>query len=177
MRQGAQQRAGKSTGGGGCREVATIKETEAKEEEEWLNVALFATQSVEEVGLSFDRFNHTYHCKKTKEAKQKKESQITRSSSKYKPLVVATYDNKKKNRKRRLCRADIGLAMWNTLSNLIGHFERYLWVLMPLHPSVLHEDSIRFALLGQPSETMIEDSPLLFNVNVAMACGTCTPVQ
>ncbi len=169
-------------------------------EEEWLQVALFATQCVEEAGLSFDRYTDLTEQSKTekkkKKKKKKKEGKVcsdkqqrkqqperaattqvhaavryerdTRSSDKDKQLMVAP-SNK---RKIGLWSADTGLTMWNNLANLIKHFERHLWVIVPLRPSVLHEDSIRLALLGQPSERAIEDSPLLFNVNVAMACGT-----
>ncbi len=87
-------------------------------------------------------------------------------------LMVATYEHNKNygRRKRGLWNADTELSLWTNLANLVGQYERHLSVLVPLHPSVLHEDNIRFALMSQPSER-IEDFPLLFNVNVAMACG------
>ncbi len=135
-----------------------------EEEENWLSVALFATQCVEKVGLSSARYNHTHP-----HGKKKRPQRITssRGSDKNKLMMIA-YENK---RKRDLWNADAELIMWNNLSVLVGHFERHLWMLVPLHPSVLQEDNVRFALMGEQSERM-EDFPLLFNVNVAMACGT-----
>ncbi len=150
-----------------CREV--VAREERKEEEEWLNVALFATQSVENAGLSSD--NHSNHIHKMKKKLQRvlaaysRKDTTRRSNNKDNRLI---YENK---RKRALWNADTGLALWNNVSSFILHFERHLWVLVPLPPSVLQEDSVRFALMGQPSERA-EDFPLLFNVNVAMACGT-----
>ncbi len=143
----------------------------------WLNTALFATQAVEKVGLSFDRYKNPHQRKQQPQRTAAAasggggggmDSRSNKNNNKGQLMAMITYENK---RKRGLWNSDTELAMWNTLSNLIGHFERHLWVLVPLHPSVLHEDSIRFALLGQPSER-VEDFPLLFNVNVAMACGT-----
>ncbi len=135
----------------------------AGEEEEELNVVLFATQCVEDVGLSSDRYNHTPHRKK----KRPRRIAPFSASKKDKPTRIA-HQNK---RKRGLWNADGELILWNNISVLVGNFERHLWVLVPLHPSVLQEDNIRFALMGQQSESM-EDFPLMFNVNVAMACGT-----
>ncbi len=161
--------------------------TASKEEEDLLNAALFATECVEGAGLSFDRYTESE--KKQKKKKKKKIEKMAQepqkptaahvsatcrerysTRSKDRLMTVATYKNK---RRRSLWNADAELSLWNTLANLIKQFETHLWVLVPLHPSVLHEDSIRFALLGQPSER-VEDFPLLFNVNVAMACGTHT---
>ncbi len=137
---------------------AASRKEEEEEEEKWLNVALFATQCVEKeaVGLSSDRYNN--------KGRKKKQPH---SSNKDKLTMIA-YEGK---RKRDLWNADAELILWNNISVLIGHFERNLWMLVPLHPSVLQEDNVRFALMGQQSERM-EDCPLLFNVNVAMACGT-----
>ncbi len=158
--------------------------TTNKEEEDSLDAALFATECVERAGLSFDRYTQSEKKQKKKKKKIKKMAQgpqkptaahvsatcmeryTTRSKDRL--MTVATHENK---RRRSLWNADTELSLWNTVSNLIKQFETHLWVLVPLHPSVLHEDSIRFALLGQPSER-VEDFPLLFNVNVAMACGT-----
>ncbi len=135
-------------------------EEEEDEEEKWLNVASFATQCVEDVGLSSDRYNRAPHGKK------KRPQRVAPSGGSKDKLTMVACENK---RKRDLWNADSALILWNNISVLVGHFERYLWVLVPLHPSVLQEDNVRFALMGQQSERM-EDFPLLFNVNVAMAC-------
>ncbi len=139
---------------------------EEEEEEKWLKVALFATQCTEDMGLSSDRYN---------KGRKKRPQRIAPYSSNKDKLTLITCENK---RKRDLWNADAELIMWNNLSFLVGHFERHLWMLVPLHPSVLQEDNVRFALMGQQSERM-EDFPLLFNVNVAMACGKnyTTPLQ
>ncbi len=132
------------------------------DEEDSLNTALFATECVE-AGLFFGRRGIP------RDKQQKKPHKVggpCRATTGNKEMVEASCYHYK----RRLDVDGSALALWSNLSNLIGYFERYLWVLVPLHPSVLHEDSIRFALLGQPSE-MVEEFPLLFNVNVAMACG------
>ncbi len=137
-------------------------EGEKEEEEKWLSVALFATQCVEKVGLSSDCHNHTHP-----HGKKKQPQRIAPSKDKDQLTLIA-YENKGK---RDLWNADAGLIMWNNISVLVGHFERHLWALVPLHPSALQEDNVRFALMGQQSER-VEDFPLFFNVNVAMACGT-----
>ncbi len=135
---------------------------EEEEEEQWLNVVLFATRCVEDVGLSSDRY-HTPH---RKEKRPQRIAPYGGSSDKGK-LMRITYQNR---RKRGLWNADGELILWNNISVLVGNFEKHLWVLVPLHPSVFQEDNIKFALMGQQSERM-EDFPLMFNVNVAMACG------
>ncbi len=136
-----------------------------EEEEQLLNVVLFATRCVEEVSLSSDRYNHTPHRKKKKQ--QQRIAPYSGSSNNNK-LTGITYQSR---RKRGLWNADGELILWNNISVLVGNFERHLWVLVPLHPSVFQEDNIKFALMGQQSERM-DDFPLMFNVNVAMACGT-----
>ncbi len=145
--------------------VRAASKKEEEEEEKWLNVALFATQCVEKevVGLSSDRYNYR--------GKKKRPQRIASSSggSNENKLMMIACENK---RKRDLWNADAELILWNNISVLVGHFERHLWALVPLHPSVLQEDNVRFALMGQQSERT-EDCPLLFNVNVAMACGIC----
>ncbi len=105
-------------------------------------------------------------------AKSTKLKEEIKNNRRNKPMV-ATYEHNKNycRRRRGLWNADTELCLWTNLANLVGQYERHLSVLVPLHPSVLHEDNIRFALMSQPSER-IEDFPLLFNVNVAMACGT-----
>ncbi len=137
----------------------------SEEEEKLLSVALFATQCVEDVGLSSDSHNHSAH----PHGKKKRPQRIAPSggSSDKDKLTLITCENK---RKRGLWNADAGLILWNNISVLVGHFERHLWPLVPLHPSALQEDNVRFALMGQQSERT-EDFALLFNVNVAMACG------
>ncbi len=137
--------------------------SEEEEEEKWLDVALFATQYVEKVGLSSDCHNHTHPHGKKKRAQMIAPYGGRRDKDK---LTLIACENK---RKGDLWNADAGLILWNNISVLVGHFERHLWPLVPLHPSVLQEDNVRFALMGQKSERM-EDFPLLFNVNVAMAC-------
>ncbi len=177
-------------------------EEEEKEEEDSLNVALFATRCVEEVGLFFHRYltqraktkkkqKKRRRRKKKKNEKQGKQPRKAadatrvsaavcnaRAGTKGKKMEAAGEYNKHSfcRRKRGLWNADTELCLWTDLVNLIGQYERHLSVLVPLHPSVLHEDSIRFALLGQPSER-IEDFPLLFNVHVAMACGTYSQIK
>ncbi len=190
--------------------MASSEEEEKEEEEEYsLNVALFATQCVEEVGLFFHRYltqrSKTGTEKKQKKKKKKnekkgKQSQKAAGATRVSAAVcnartgvskgtkiekmkeqknMATGEYNKNNfcrRKRGLWNADTELSLWTNLLNLISQYEKHLSVLVPLHPSVLHEDSIRFALLGQPSER-IEDFPLLFNVHVAMACGTYSQIK
>ncbi len=138
---------------------------EEEEDEKWLNVALFATQCVEKVGLSSDRYNHTHPHGKKKRPQRIAPSGELRSDKDQ--LALIAYEDK---RKRHLWNADAGLILWNNISVLVGQFERHLWALVPLHPSALQEDNVRFALMGQQSERT-EDFPLFFNVNVAMACG------
>ncbi len=155
-------------------ERATLCQIVAKEEEEekWLSVALFATQCVEGTGVSSDRHTNT-HKKKKKKMKQPQRIVAADSSRSYNKdqLMISYHENNNKRKRGNLCNADTGLSLWSNISVLVGNFEKHLWVLLPLHPSVLHEDNIRFALMGQESKG-VEDLPLMFNVNVAMACGT-----
>ncbi len=146
---------------------------EDEEEEKWLNVALFATQCVlEYTGVSSDRHTHT-HKKKKKKMKQPQKIVAAYSRSyNNDQLTISYHENNNKRKRGNLGNADTGLSLWSNISVLVGNFEKHLWVLLPLHPSVLHEDNIRFALMGQPESKGMEDYPLLFNVNVAMACGT-----
>ncbi len=160
-------------------------EEEAEAEQERLDVALFATQCVEDVGLSFDRYATTVAENKQKEKVQKvkrkkKQPQKVAScsgkdASNKDKLMTIRSAHENKTSERGLLNADTELSLWNILANLKDHYEKHLSALVPLHPSVLHEDNIRSALLGTnaylPSERM-KDLPLLFSVNAAMACGT-----
>ncbi len=131
-------------------------------EEECLVVALYATECVEAFGISVDRYPN-----------MKREKMKAKRAANERAMKVAKYLNNCRRRAGGIWNEDAQLCLWNNLATLIRHFEKNLWMLVPLHPSVLHEDSVRFALMGQPSDR-IEDFPLLFNVNVAMACGTTT---
>ncbi len=153
---------------------ATLYQILAEEEEKWLNVALFATQCVEDTGISSDRHTHTDKKKKTKKQPQRIVAAHIRSYNKDQ-LMISHHENNNKRKRGNLCNADTGLSLWSNISVLVGNFEKHLWVLLPLHPSVLHEDNIRFVLMGQPERKGMEDLPLMFNVNVAMACGTLSP--
>ncbi len=95
---------------------------EEEEEENWLNVASFATQCVEQVGLSSDCYNRPAHGKK------KRPQRIAPSGGSDKDkLTMKAFEDK---RKRHLWNADGELILWNNISVLVGHFERYLWVLV-----------------------------------------------
>ncbi len=175
--------------------MAASEEEEAEEaEQERLNVALFATQCVEDLGLFFDRYVTVAENKEEKKKKKKKVQKVnqkkkqpqkvascsgtdairSRSSNKDNLMTIVRSAHENKTTKRELWSADTELFLWNIPAKLKDHYERHLSALVPLHPSVLQEDNIRFALLGTnpylPSERM-KDLPLMFNVNAAMACG------
>jgi hypothetical protein len=48
-------------------------------------------------------------------------------------------------------------------------YETYIWNYMPMHPSILHESSVRRILCGSEEDT---GTPLALGVNVALAAGT-----
>jgi hypothetical protein len=48
-------------------------------------------------------------------------------------------------------------------------YETYIWNYTPMHPSILHESSVRRILCGSEEDT---GTPLALSVNVALAAGT-----
>ncbi len=57
----------------------------------------------------------------------------------------------------------------NSLIDLMNVFHRYMMAFTPLHPSIMHVDSVRLVLLQQDTEEL--GSGLALNVNIALAWG------